>query len=474
MSTPASKTLLPNGSPVSSPTRKSPRNISHRHIQEQQRRDYLSHLTRWSLSHDSCLHFHGKISLLPLDTETRETVGLGKSVPCILTDASFSDARRRIVIRLFPPQHEAEKGNPDKVQHGRQDSLDPFDSDIVIKGTGKVNGKSKLQLQPGIFHGHYKLVIRSGSGWMSARDYFSKIYLAHLGLQEHKRIRQNLILQKRSTTLGSPPLPEDSVVIRPLFHPFLRLAPELQELILCTAIGHKRSLDLIYDIGTSRKPSPQGTINISTLFRISKALNQHLLPYILHSTDFHFGLTGFTNFLWRSGPTNRREFRRMTFHFGKAALLHCLRWLAPDPVHTLFQPPIATNPRALQYFWRCQIQDLVQELHLLSLTIDVRGIPVEDVRMVLCIVRTAFGSIERLRLVETQVDGTVKVIAADDARMAGWMRATTWRELCAGYFGRYKRKHSHVRFEMIRGTSEDLEEVMDTDSEFFDSQCVDI
>ena len=358
--------------------------------------------------------------------------------------------------------------------HGRQDSLDPFNSDIVIKATGKVDGERKLQLQPGISHGHYKLVIRSGSGWMSAREYFTKMYFAHFEPRESKRTRQNFILKKRSKTLGPLPLAEDSVVIRPLFHPFLKLAPELQELILCTAIGHNKSFDLIYDIGASRKPSSPGPVNISTLFRVSKALNQHFLPYILHSTDFHFGLTGFTNFLWRSGPTNRREFRRMTFHFGKTALLHCIRWLAPDPVHALFQPPIATNPRALQYFWRCQIQDLVQELHPLSLTIDVRGIPAEDVRMVLSIVRAAFGSIERLRLVETQADGAVRGIAPDDARMAGWKRTTTWRELCAGYFGRYRRKHSHVRFELIRSTSEDLEGTMGLDSEFFDSQCVNI
>jgi hypothetical protein len=430
---------------------------------------YIDHLTKWSLNHDSCPHFHGKISLLPLDSEIRDKVELGKSVHCILTDASFTDARRKIVIRLFPPSYEAERARIEKIQHGRQDSLDPFDSGIVIKGAGKIDGENKLRLQPATSHGQYKMVIRSGSGWMPAREYLSKIYFAQLGLQENKHMRQNLILQKRSKTLGCPPLAEDSVVIRPLFQPFLRLAPELQELIWCTAIGHKGSFDLIYDIGTSRKPSSPGPINISTLFRVSKALNQHLLPYILHSTDFHFGLTGFTNFLWRSGPTNRREFRRMTFHFGRAALLHCIRWLAPDPVHTLFQPPIATNPRALQYFWRCQIQDLVRELHLLSLTIDVRGIPAEDVRMVLCIVRAAFGGIERLRLVETRTDGTVEKIAVDDARMAVWKGRATWRELCAGYFGRNRRKHSHVRFEMTRGTSEDLEALMDTDKSFFDS-----
>jgi hypothetical protein len=248
------------------------------------------------------------------------------------------------------------------------------------------------------------------------------------------------------------------------------LAPELQELILCTAIGHTRSFDLICDIGVIRKPATSpGPITISTLFRISKALNHHLLPYILHSTDFHFGLTGFTNFLWQSGPTNRREMRRITFHFGKMALLHCIRWLAPDAVHALFQPPVSTNPRALQYFWRCQIQDLVKELHLLSLTLDVRNMPVEDVCMVLCIIRAAFGSVERIRLVETRADGTMHEIAVDDSRMLTWTKATTWRELCAGYFRRYRRKHSYVRYEMTRDTSEDLEELMDADKAFFDS-----
>jgi hypothetical protein len=294
---------------------------------------------------------------------------------------------------------------------------------------------------------------------------------------------------KRSQTLGPAPSDKDSVTIQPLFHFFGRLPPEIQEMIFMKAAGLSRAYNLRSDdYGTLRakKDPTRRAISLSTMFKISKRMNEHLLPFILHSTDFQFGLTGyadstpsfsillintrFTNFLWQSGPSNRHEIRRLTFHFGKLALLHCIRWLAHDSIFALLEPPVATNPRSLQYFWRCQIQDLVKDLHLFTLTINIKEIPMADVLMIAAIIKSAFGSVERICFIETDSDGKTCNVDRSDERLRGLMGKSTWKEMCAQYYQNHRINLYYFKSELLKGQAEDLESAMSKEKEFFDEE----
>ena len=225
---------------------------------------------------------------------------------------------------------------------------------------------------------YYKLVIRCGSGWLSAREYFNSLYFTRLGARSTNPSAHNAF-RMRSQALSPQPAPEDTVTIQPLFHPFLRLPQEIQELILMTAAGLTRDYELLPDT-SYRLPSkrPKSPVSLSTLLRISPVITQTLQPHILHRTAFHFGLTGITNFLWQLGPVNRSHVRRLAFHFGRGALLHCMRWLAPDPIFDLLQPPVQREMGGLPHFWRCQLRALVHGLHLGELIIDVKIVPSAD------------------------------------------------------------------------------------------------
>ncbi len=474
--------------PPPSPSRKSPRNPSNKHwIHEQQRKTFLNHLAQWSLSHDSSPYFHGKIGLVP-DSQVATEIGLAKSVACILTDVAFTDARKKIIVRLFPPQENKVSRKLDNQRKRRRDSMHPLDSELNFSEWQRCvqfnAGEKEENEQPQVdslstANRYYKLIVRCGAGWISAREYFSKLYFSQLEAQKRnpRTYKQtiNKSLKSRSELLGPPPSDKDSVTIQPLFHPFGRLPVEIQEMILRTAAGHTQKYNLCLDPhllqrGQRREPAP---ISLSTMFQISKAINVHLLPYVFHSTDFNFGLTGFTNFLWQCGPTNRVEIKRLTFHFGKLALLHCIRWLAPDPVFDLLEPPVVTNPRALQYFWRCQIQDLARELHLLSLTIDIAGIPTNDLPMVVCILRKAFGSIEHMRFVDRNKDGVCKEVKLSDETIRT-MEQDSWRDMCSGYLERHRLYHYFYKWDLMSSTAEEYDALMDKDREFFGERRMEV
>ncbi|CBX94601.1 hypothetical protein IAQ61_009562 [Plenodomus lingam] len=475
---------------VSPASQKSPRSPSNRTgTHEQQRKVFLQHLTRWSHDHDSSPYFHGKISIAPRAAPGGEILELGKSVSCILSHSAFTDSRRAVVIRLFPPHdHKMSKEQGSKVQK-RKKSMDMFGSRVISdenheEDTGTSDCLPNPQPPPGKYSsipdGYYKLVVRCGSGWMSAREYFNKLHFSSLLVQKTlspstpNNGSLDKILANRSKTLGTPPRLKDTVPIQPLFHPFTRLPPELQELILFTATSLFGTYNMCNDtrlfpqpdsnnaqLSTSNLQSSQSCISLSTLLLISPHLNRALIPYIFAATTFHFGLTGFTNFLWQAGPQNRPRIRRLAFHFGKSALLHCVRWLAPDHVFELFEPPVVTTPQSLQYFWRCQIQDLANEVHLLSLTVDVRNMPVQDLGMVVKILKVVFGTVERVRFVETERNGRVKVLDEEDERVKMAMEGGTWREMCRGYFQRYSRHQYLMRFELVGVDGAVLEERME-------------
>ncbi|KAF2132351.1 hypothetical protein P153DRAFT_335176 [Dothidotthia symphoricarpi CBS 119687] len=452
-STPPSKPTLPI-SP--SPTRKSPRNPSNKlWTQEQQRRTFLHHLTQWSLNHDSSPHFHGKISLLPGAGQTLE---LGRSVTCVL---SFEDARRRIVVRLFAPQ-----GEGDAIQHRRRRGSEAAHCIYGQKDAGPR---------------HYTLVIRSGAGWIPARTFFGKIYFARLAARSAKvknlagdtRLDASQAVQVRSRCLGPSPALKDSVTVRPLFRRFLALPPELQEMILRTAVGWTRVMDFCTsDEEKAGGKRETGGISLATMFCISREITHRMRPWVYRSTDFAFGLTGFTSFLWHLTPTHRPHIRRLTFRFGPLALLHCIRWLAPDPVFALFEPPVHTSPPGLQFFWRAQLRDLTRELHIHTLTLDLAGVPDVDVRIVVRVLGEAFGGVERWVFVDSGVtkdgrQGKARAVGKDDERLRGLGKGS-WRELCKAYFKKYRREYYFLRAGLMRGPEELVEAVMDCDRAFFD------
>jgi len=438
--------------------------------QSRQRRAFLDHLRKWTSDHDASLHFHGKLSLLPRGAERQCEYEFGKPVTCVLTDTSFPDARQTIVIKLFPPQEDARTLKTTENDDMRRDSMElnyPSQRD-----TKETTATSRQHASTGA-KAHYKLVVRCGAGWMSARDFFSKTYFSRL--EARASVRRSLcnLLETRSKALGPRPSDKDTVTIRPLFHPFRTLPAELQEMVLFTAAGLSKSYNLCsddYGIPSVKKKDSRSAISLSTLFRVSKSVNEHLLPFAYRSTDFHFGLTGFTNFLWQSGPGNRRDVRRLTFHFGKLALLHCIRWMAPDPVFDLLEPPVATNPRSLQYFWRCQIQDLAKDLDLLTLTINIKNIPTEDIPVIVSIMKNAFGSVEKLHFIEADRDGTSTVVPMDDERLKGVTEEQTWRDMCLGYYRSHRTQSYYFKFELLKGDEQVLEDAMDSDREFYYKQ----
>jgi hypothetical protein len=177
----------------------------------------------------------------------------------------------------------------------------------------------------------------------------------------------------------------------------------------------------------------------------------------------------FTNFLWQSGPTNRHEIRRLTFHFGKLALLHCIRWLAPDTIFSLFEPPVATNPRSLQYFWRCQIQDLVKDLDLFTLTLNIKQIETADILMMVSIMKNAFGSMAKIKFIETDKNGVTTPVEMSDERLSGLSGQHTWREMCLNYYQTHRIHSYFFKFELLKGDEQNLETLMAQDEKFFNT-----
>lgn len=417
---------------------RSPRNsVNSAWVCEQQRRIFIGHLEQWASNHDSSACFHGKISLVT-EGASIDDIELGKSVRCILTNTDWTDARRQIVVRLFPPRGRDAK---------------------------------------------HSLVVRNGSGWTSAREFFTKEYFTLKSAEKgSKRYNDDCghmdrSLQSRSEMLGDKPDDKDTVTIQPLFHPFLRLPLEVQQMILGTAAGvtgtyrpcrdRTSYADFPFRASISRNyySRPPSAISLSTMLRISKSFNEHLVPWVYNTTDFHFELTGFTNFLWQSGPLKRAEIRHLTFQFGPMSLLHCLRWLAPDPIFELFNLPIPTNPPALRFLWRCQIQDLSRELHLAVLTIDITGTPNVDIPFVVRILSRSFGSVDNIRF--KQGTETVEMYSP---RLAGLAQRRSWKEMCCAWFERNRFNHQALSSETRVKTVEELGREMDRNSAFFDSR----
>lgn len=384
-----------------------------------------------------------------------------------------------VTVKLFGPQTDMQTKERGTRRRSKKQNTDVFTNKAKLMehqndSSGSVDNDGTcppLQPTPLPPNNYYKLVIRCGSGWVAARDYLNKLYFTNLPGKVSMHTTIDAILGKRSQALGPVPSPNDTVSIQPLFQPFLRLPPELQEMILMYAAGLTRDYDLCHGaLSRSPQPTSASPISLSAMFQISPSINAAMLPYIYHRTTFHFGLTGTTNFLWQCGPDNRRHIRRLAFHFGHSALLHCMRWLSPDELYQVLEPPHQNYSQpGLPRFWRCQLRALVKEVHLLELTIDIKDVPRAEIAMMVKIVTAAFGSVERVKIIETHLREKTKMIGMDDERLQG-LEEGTWRDMTKGYVERYRRQwHSlHLKKELTNMSGEELEGLMDKEKDFFD------
>ena len=158
---------------------------------------------------------------------------------------------------------------------------------------------------------------------------------------------------------------------------------------------------------------------------ISRNLTARLIPWFFRSTNFYFQTHGLTLFLLNAGPVCRSYIRTMTLNFGLYSLLHCLRWLAPDPVFDLFNPPLFST---LQFFWRVQIQELLKEVKLDMLTLVVSEVPRDDIAFVTRLIVQSFGSVKWLRLV---LPGSKQTVCSasnymDEFKKAGLTWGVLW------------------------------------------------
>jgi hypothetical protein len=510
-----------------------------------QREAFLQHLRDWALNHDSSVYFKGTIQLNE-DAFPDDILELGKSVNCILSSGTL---RKKIVVRLF--RSEWHKNN-------------------VKRDMSKTT-----DFRIGQYVAPYRLVIRSGSGWVQAREYFDRYYFTKSGKNQESLSQCSVSTfpwihlppdghagsAASISTWSAPPVPastahsmgntqmstltgptfhnggphvvftgiqqsspvilppnnsiyndnirirladnngslkqsnprfslstysklnvptlrlRDIIPISPLFRPFLRLPQELQDEILYRSIGYTGTMSVTRTVHPRSAVLPsKAPITVSKLFRISKSMNEHFVPHIFRSTNFHFGMTGFTKFLWQIGPINRSNLRHLTFHFGIGSLLHCIRWLAPDPIWELFEPPVATNPPTLIHFWRCQLQDLLKELNLSTISIDIQDVPPRDISMVVRIVQSVIGSINRIYVISKK--SRVEFLTRDYPRsVRGRIDNTrvctnTWRELSLQYHHDYKYQRWHMQ-NVWTSKDEDLTPLlnlhMDKEKAFFDS-----
>ncbi|PSN58884.1 hypothetical protein BS50DRAFT_317843 [Corynespora cassiicola Philippines] len=393
-----------------------PRPCSAARRQEQQRHRFMEHLRDWSRDHDSSPCFHGKIAILSAAEGC--SLQLGASVRCVVADDTWPDARKLVSIRLFPPTEKTAK---------------------------------------------YRLVVRSGSGWASARDFFSAEHFRRRRLLSHG----SALAAGAERGLGSACSGMSTVSVAPLFHPFLRLPLELRLQILGIAVGKHRTCRASGEpplLFATRLDEARPLVPLAALFRLSRSVNEQVVPWIYRTTSFCFGVTGLTAFLWQCGPARRPHIRMLAFEWGDLALLHCIRWLAPDPIFELFGPPVRALPRGLQHYQRCLLQSFLRELRLGTLVLDLSGMPYQDLLFVVCILHSAVGGIECIHFVGSQGRNAAAAKASVSLR-----ETQSWAQLCRTWFARHQHKRLYFSPERWWRGMVGLEQDMSENASFFAS-----
>jgi hypothetical protein len=100
-------------------------------------------------------------------------------------------------------------------------------------------------------------------------------------------------------------------------------------------------------------------------------------------------------------------------------------------------------------------------------TLNIEEIPVADIPMIAAIVKSAFGSVERIRFVETGSDGMICGVDMSDERLEGLRKKTTWKDMCTQYYQNHRVNLYYFKLELLKGQVEDLEGLMSKEEGFF-------
>jgi hypothetical protein len=159
--------------------------------QRHQRRQFIRHLQSWSCCRQTYCNFRGQISPL----HPTASYGLGQPILCEI--------------------------RPEDLAYGTPPSI---------------------QVQVRLFNsnGHYRMVMRAGSGWECEKDWFARQFTA-LQRRQGVMLHQYRHYQLRTGPKKTSPTCNDSsnsdwVTIRPIFGSFRRLPIELQQKILALAV----------------------------------------------------------------------------------------------------------------------------------------------------------------------------------------------------------------------------------------------
>lgn len=87
--------------------------------------------------------------------------------------------------------------------------------------------------------------------------------------------------------------------------------------------------------------------------------------------------------------------------------------------------------------------------------------------MVIAILKGAFGSVERLRFMETNNEGDSTLIGREDQRITNVKYGKSWRTMCQEYYARHRKYSYFFKFELLRGDIAQIDKVMEGDR-FFD------
>lgn len=88
--------------------------------------------------------------------------------------------------------------------------------------------------------------------------------------------------------------------------------------------------------------------------------------------------------------------------------------------------------------------------------------------MVVAILQTAFKGVERMRFIDTGIDGVVKVVELGDRRLEALGRGATWREMSLRYLRKHPARDRYMKRALLHCKEEMFEEEMDGDRTFFD------
>ena len=110
----------------------------------------------------------------------------------------------------------------------------------------------------------------------------------------------------------------------------------------------------------------------------------------------------------------------------------------------------------------------MKDLNLLTLTINIKHIPTADIPMMVAILKSAFGGVEKMYFVESENDGTSRSVSLEDERLSGLVMKKTWREMCLNYYQSHRLHSYFFKFDLLKVVEDDLHDMMSCDGKFFD------